>query len=193
MSQALHILPSNPDLEKMRKNLSLYICVYILYICIIYKNGYLVIHTGTFWCWPDSSISLWVVVEWVIIWSKLILWNNFRWHTTTFISQISKQRTDRNSSTSTTQRSFIHKCEFICKNWWHVYTCSAWFVYPAAYPSCTVRLGQYQTIFSIMTSSNGNIFRVIGHLCGEFTGHRWIPQKKTSDAELWCFLWSASE
>ena len=26
-----------------------------------------------------------------------------------------------------------------------------------------------------MTSSNGNIFRVTGHLCGEFTGHRWIP------------------
>ena len=24
----------------------------------------------------------------------------------------------------------------------------------------------------IMTSSHGNIFRVIGHLCGEFTGHR---------------------
>ena len=26
-----------------------------------------------------------------------------------------------------------------------------------------------------MTSSNGNIFRVTGPLCGEFTGHRWIP------------------
>ena len=26
-----------------------------------------------------------------------------------------------------------------------------------------------------MTSSNGNIFRVTGHLCGEFTGHWWIP------------------
>ena len=36
----------------------------------------------------------------------------------------------------------------------------------------------------MMTSSNGNIFRVTGHLCGEFTGPR--------DAELWCFLWSAS-
>ena len=28
-----------------------------------------------------------------------------------------------------------------------------------------------------MTSSNGNIFRVTGHLCGEFTGLRWIPRK----------------
>ena len=27
-----------------------------------------------------------------------------------------------------------------------------------------------------MTSSNGNIFRSTGHLCGEFTGHRWIPR-----------------
>ena len=26
-----------------------------------------------------------------------------------------------------------------------------------------------------MTSSNGNIYRVTGHLCGEFTGDRWIP------------------
>ena len=44
---------------------------------------------------------------------------------------------------------------------------------------------------TMMTSSNGNIFRVTGHLCGEFTGHRWIPGTKASDAELWCFLWSA--
>ena len=45
----------------------------------------------------------------------------------------------------------------------------------------------------MMTSSNGNIFRVTGHLRGEFTGRRWIPRTKASDAELWCFLWSASE
>ena len=38
-----------------------------------------------------------------------------------------------------------------------------------------------------MTSSNGNIFRVTGHLCREFTGPRWIPRTKASDAELWCF------
>ena len=34
-------------------------------------------------------------------------------------------------------------------------------------------------------------FRVTGPLCGEFTGHRWIPGTKASDAELWCFPWSA--
>ena len=41
----------------------------------------------------------------------------------------------------------------------------------------------------MMTSSNGNIFRVTGHLCGEFTGPRWIPRTKASDAELWCIIW----
>ena len=43
----------------------------------------------------------------------------------------------------------------------------------------------------MMTSSNGNIFGVTGPLCREFTGHRWIPLTKASDAGLWCFLWSA--
>ena len=47
--------------------------------------------------------------------------------------------------------------------------------------------------YSMMMSSNGNIFRVTGHLCGEFTGPRWIPRTKASDAELGCFLWAASE
>ena len=46
---------------------------------------------------------------------------------------------------------------------------------------------------SMMTSSNGNIFHVTGHLCGEFTGDRWIPHTKASDAELWCFPWSAPD
>ena len=32
--------------------------------------------------------------------------------------------------------------------------------------------------YSMMTSSNGNIFRVTGPLCGEFTGPRWIPRAK---------------
>ena len=36
----------------------------------------------------------------------------------------------------------------------------------------------------MMTSSNGNIFRVTGPLCGEFTGHRRIPHTKASDADL---------
>ena len=40
----------------------------------------------------------------------------------------------------------------------------------------------------MMTLSNGIIFRVTGPMCVEFTGHRWIPLTKDSDAELWCFL-----
>ena len=34
-------------------------------------------------------------------------------------------------------------------------------------------------------------FRVIDHLCGKFTGDWRILRTKASDAELWCFLWSA--
>ena len=32
--------------------------------------------------------------------------------------------------------------------------------------------------FMMMTSSNGNIFRVTGHLCGEFTGHGEFPTQR---------------
>ena len=40
-------------------------------------------------------------------------------------------------------------------------------------------------------TSNVNIFRITGPLCGGFPGHRWIPLTKASDTELWCSLWSA--
>ena len=40
-----------------------------------------------------------------------------------------------------------------------------------------------------MTSSHGNIFRITGHLCEEFTSHQWISLKKTNDVELWCFFY----
>ena len=46
-----------------------------------------------------------------------------------------------------------------------------------------IRAPKLSTLY-IMTSSNGNIFRVTGHLCREFTA---------SDVKLWCFLWSVSE
>ena len=38
-----------------------------------------------------------------------------------------------------------------------------------------------------MTPLSGNIFRVSSHLCGEFTGPRWNPRTKASEAELWFF------
>ena len=43
--------------------------------------------------------------------------------------------------------------------------------------------------WTMMTSSNGNILRVTGPLCGKFTGHKF-PAQRPGDAELWCFLWS---
>ena len=49
------------------------------------------------------------------------------------------------------------------------------------------------TVQSMMTSSNGNIFRVTSPLWRESTGLRWIPLTKISDAELWWFLWSTPE
>ena len=42
----------------------------------------------------------------------------------------------------------------------------------------------YVHVQIMMKPSNGNIFRVTGPLCGEFTGDRWIPLTKASDAEL---------
>ena len=54
------------------------------------------------------------------------------------------------------------------------------------------RKGKIRIYIVNMTSSNGNILRVTGHLWGESTGHRWIPLTTASGVELWCFLWSAS-
>ena len=54
------------------------------------------------------------------------------------------------------------------------------------YSAATKRSWTVRT--NMMTSSNGNIFRVTGHLCGEFTGPRWSPRTKGSDVELWYFL-----
>ena len=34
---------------------------------------------------------------------------------------------------------------------------------------------------------------VTGPLCGEFTGDRWIPHTKASEANLWCFPWCTHE
>ena len=39
-----------------------------------------------------------------------------------------------------------------------------------------------------MTPWNGNIFRVAGHLCGELTGHWWIPHTKASDGDFDVFF-----
>ena len=46
------------------------------------------------------------------------------------------------------------------------------------------------TPWTLLASSNSNIFHVTGPRCGELTSHRWIPLTKVSDTELWCFLWA---
>ena len=50
--------------------------------------------------------------------------------------------------------------------------------------TCIMHIGA----INMMTSSNGNIFRVNGPLRGEFAGNRRIPLPKASVAELWCFF-----
>ena len=41
----------------------------------------------------------------------------------------------------------------------------------------------------MMTSSNGNGFRITGPLSGESTGHQWISPTKGQGHALWRFLW----
>ena len=66
-------------------------------------------------------------------------------------------------------------------------------------PTPPLFLANYSLIYGCYQSSahddviKWKHFRLTGHLCREFTGPRWIPPTKASDAELWCFLWSASE
>ena len=67
-------------------------------------------------------------------------------------------------------------------SWIHIHNCG-WFGQPWKKTSWQLltqrqiaprRLLSWQ--FHMMTSSNGNIFRVTGHLCREFTGDRWISR-----------------
>ena len=51
----------------------------------------------------------------------------------------------------------------------------------------------HQTNKTKQSTKIGSIFHFTGPLCEEYTGHRWIPLTKASDAELWCFLWSPFE
>ena len=43
--------------------------------------------------------------------------------------------------------------------------------------------------YIVMTSSNGNIFRVTGALCGEYTGHRWCGALMFSLICVWINGW----
>ena len=61
----------------------------------------------------------------------------------------------------------MHKAWMTCEALYRHYTKNS-------LSDCTIHIWD----ICMMTSSNGNIFRVTGHLCGEFTGHRWIPCTK---------------
>ena len=52
---------------------------------------------------------------------------------------------------------------------------SVWYLYNTVSICATIAMTFDKCM---MTSSNGNIFRVTGNLCGEFTGLRWIPRIK---------------
>ena len=91
----------------------------------------------------------------------------------------------------------MHTCAYFCHNLVH-YGISNWCIMgfvKRVYSPLTV-VSSVQTITHpsktdyrhMKTSSNGNIVRVTGHLCGEFTGHRWIPRTKASDMDLDVFF-----
>ena len=45
-----------------------------------------------------------------------------------------------------------------------------------------IRTSECRKRKDMMSSSNGNICSVTGPSCGEYTGHRWIPRTKASNA-----------
>ena len=79
-----------------------------------------------------------------------------------------------------------------CRIKWQLWTID-FYLYATSFQTFTSHLhlpsnpdcSWYQVM---MTSSNGNIFRVTGNLCGKFTDPRWIPRTKASDAELDVFF-----
>ena len=67
------------------------------------------------------------------------------------------------------------------------------FMYVWAGQHLYIVLVELGDIKCMMTSPNGNIFRVAGPLWGESTGHRWIPHTHANDMKLWYFLWSVPQ
>ena len=54
--------------------------------------------------------------------------------------------------------------------WIFTQLCQTWFLHATYMP--------HWILLTMMTSSNGNIFRVTGPLCGEFTGHGEFPTQR---------------
>ena len=71
-----------------------------------------------------------------------------------------------------------------------LYRSHMFYMYTMGEHLCSIHSPNYCK-YCHVTSSNGNIIRATGPLCGEFAGHRWVPLTKASDAELEYFPWSA--
>ena len=156
--------------------------------------------------WIQSGILCW----------KLIPWNPCQIIRRINVYESRLKRTWHHSKSAVEEVSFFRRLRVLllqlCINtWWSslhdglgyhapVFStcdrleCGVFFPPSLSWPDSEMKSSRSVSLFAlIMTSSNGNIFRVTGPLSVEFTGHRWIPLTKASDAELWCFPWSAPE
>ena len=95
---------------------------------------------------------------------------------------------------------FVNKLSIITKqvscHVRHLRVCCKWFacttpLHPPPPPKGYILFKEFTFKHYMITSSNGNIFRVTVPLWGECTVPRWIPLTKASDAEHWYFLRSA--
>ena len=75
--------------------------------------------------------------------------------------------------------------EIVVGNRYHPSTATTWKKTLVHLSQNWIRYSQISPAL-MMTSSDGNIFRVTGPLYGEFTGPRCLT--KASDAELWCMF-----
>ena len=83
--------------------------------------------------------------------------------------------TQQVSLSSTFSHSPLNACCFVSSDWWS--TDFPWNRQAALWRIVTFRLFVIPW-YIMMTSSNGNIFRVTGHLCGEFTGPGEFPTQR---------------
>ena len=72
---------------------------------------------------------------------------------------------------------------------WIILKCWLFFTYNSYLARCNASWPVNRSEKHMMTSSNGNIFRVTVPLCGEFIGHRWIPLTKASFGVFFICAW----
>ena len=124
--------------------------------------------------WPTSERH-----QWLVLWSYLH-WKKF--------SIIKRALTFLTQNTYTNTADFIGWRELLLKWLWFIIAFQWMGRKQSPAEKLLWRISWWRHQMEIFSDL---IFRLIDPLCGEFTGHRWIPRTKASDAELWCFLWSA--